>query len=176
MTRHLASFFVFLTLALVQTSFFASLPSPLSLTPLVFAGGVYALQHLGAKDGAWWLVGIGLFLDLFRIGTMPGETVAYALAALAAIWLSGHVFSNRSLYGMIGCAFLSLSVLHLARAGILALVNLSDPSVVPWSLFLSFAAWQYVLVGALMVILFSLSKRMKKALKRVLILPSRETL
>lgn len=176
MTRLIASFLIWLALVLFQTSFVASLPSPLSLAPIVFAVGIYVLQHLGAKDGAWWVFGVGAFLDLYRIGTMPAESVAYAFAAGVAVWSAARLFSNRSLYGVIGCAFLSLGTLHLAHAAILYGLNVTDAAHAPWAALVHLVAWQYAETLGLIALLFSFSKRTRQLLRRALILPSRGTL
>lgn len=102
------AFLTMIFLTAVETSFFASLGAPLTFTPLLFTAAIYVIQHRGSTMGIWWLVGYGLYLDILQIGYMPGETIIYLAAGTLAFLLSRSIFSNRSLYGILGCGLLTL--------------------------------------------------------------------
>lgn len=116
MTRYALSFFIFLVIVLFETSFLTSLPSPLSLTPLVFGLSVYLIQHQGLLDGLYWIGGYGLFLQLFHLSPTPFPLFLFPIAGVVSYLSARHLFSNRSLYGVMACGlvgFFSLFFLEL---------------------------------------------------------------
>ncbi len=123
MTSIFLAFFTLLFLTAVETSFFASLGAPLAYTPLLFTAAIYVIQHRGSTMGIWWLVGYGLYLDILQIGYMPGETIIYFVAGMLAFLLSRSIFSNRSLYGIIGCGLLTLLAVFAIHFGFHAITS-----------------------------------------------------
>lgn len=165
MMRPAAAFFLFLALAILQTSFFASLPGLLAYTPLVIAAGVYLVQHAGERAGAFWIAGFGLFLDILALSSFPGETVSYAAAGVAAFLSAQHLFSNRSWYGLIACGASAVISLNVVRAVVLAAVALRHPERVSWAAFGDTLLWNLVLVALLLSLLFTFAKQIRGVLR-----------
>ena len=177
MKRAFVALFLFLAFFLFETSFVASLPSPIRLSPIVFAMAVYLLQHQLSPVGAWWLVAQGVMLDLFQIGSVPFETIPYAGAAIAGILVSRHVFSNRSYYGVAGCVVAAWSVLGLLRTVQIGIRYLQNAELGTFSLF--FREWGIGLILALLCAwaLFAVSARVRIVLGKSFLIPpsSRQT-
>lgn len=163
----------FVAIAVVQTSFFASLPGPLAHTPLVLATGVYLVQHADEWQGAVWIVGFGAFLDLFAIPSFPAETFSYAVAAAAAYLLSRHLLSNRSWYGLVACGAGSALALHAARFLVLSVLSVRMPDRIPWDALGASAAWNAILSVAVLTAYFVFSKRIRSALSSRFLLAKR---
>lgn len=135
MIRILLSIGALIALTAVQLGFFASLPGVLSLTPLVFGVSVYMLQHHGLIDGVWWLVGLGLQLDVLGLAPVVPITLAYLAAGIVAVFSSKHLFSNRSYYGIIGCVLLAMTAFASVHAAIGGLTQLIGEQTVFWMLY-----------------------------------------
>lgn len=130
MTRSVFSFFVFLVLVLFETSFLTSLPSPLSLTPFVFGLSVYLIQHQGLLDGLYWIGGYGLFLQLLHLSPTPFPLLLFPIAGVVSYLSARHLFSNRSLYGVMACGLVgSLSLFFLELIFLFFHLNASDSPV-----------------------------------------------
>lgn len=165
MIRFLLSLTAFLVLAVLQTSLFASLPGWLAYTPLVFAAGVYLVQHVGERAGAYWIAGFGLFLDALAIPSFPFETISYAAAAATAYVSARQVFSNRSWYGLVACGACSVVALAGARGLLLAGLSLKHPERVSWDAFASTLLWDAVLMTALVSVLFGFARHIRSVLR-----------
>jgi len=176
MIRFFASFFLFLLLAAVEFSFFNGLPAPFFSIPLIFACGLYLFQHLGSNIGLWWLLALGVYLDFWHLGLIFGETLVYAVTILFVIFLGRRFFTNRSFYGVLGNAILSLWFLHFVNFGWFFLKTLNEDFSFPWRSSLVFVFWQTFFLILLITILFFLARRVQLFLKRLLIAPSRENL
>lgn len=173
MMRPAAAFLLFLALAILQTSFFASLPGLLAYTPLVIAAGVYLVQHGGERAGAFWIAGFGLFLDILSLASFPLETASYAAAGIAAYVSAQHLFSNRSWYGLIACGTSAVLSLNAVRAAILAAVALRHPERVSWAAFGDTLLWNLILVAMLLTVFFAFAKQIRTFM-RVGFMVSRE--
>ncbi|MBI4598753.1 hypothetical protein HY734_00980 [Candidatus Uhrbacteria bacterium] len=112
MSRFVACACLFFLMFALQTSFITSLPPPFRFMPILFAFGMYALQYVRGPFGPWWLVLQGAFLDLSRMGVMPGEIVVYLTVSLIGIFLTRRLFSHRTLSGTVGCSLVCLAFLH----------------------------------------------------------------
>lgn len=165
----------FLLLAVVQNSFFASLPGALPLFPLILTVGVYLLQHQSQSLGGWLIVANGIFFDYWHLQNVPLETLSYSLTALAAWYMAKHVFSNRSLYGVLACGLTSLVILKVMQMGILGLLWLRETESVSWDYFYQEAFWTALLMISGLIILFPFANRIKKILQKTFFLPQRET-
>ncbi|MBU0646155.1 hypothetical protein KJ611_01595 [Patescibacteria group bacterium] len=165
----------FLGLAIIQNSFFASLPGVLPLWPLILAVGVYLLQHQSLTAGAWLIAANGLFLDLFHLQMVPAETISYLLTALAAAYSAKHVFSNRSLYGVLACGSATFGVLKLSQMAILGLVWLREAEQVDWTVFSRETFWSGILLMIGLLLLFPFAVRIKKLLHKSFFVSQRDT-
>ncbi|OGL95159.1 hypothetical protein A2348_02445 [Candidatus Uhrbacteria bacterium RIFOXYB12_FULL_58_10] len=165
MRRSLSIFLLFLALAIIQTSFFASLPGLLAYTPLVAASGVYLVQHVGERYGAFWIASFGVFLDILSIPSFPLETFPYVTAGLAAYLSARHLFSNRSWYGLIACGAFTLLSLGLVRAFILVAISLRHPETVSWMAFWDTLLWNAVLSTVLLTAFFGFAGRIRSFLR-----------
>lgn len=176
MIRFLVSFFLFIFLVAVEFAFFNSLPAPFFFIPLIFACSLYLFQHLGSNIGLWWLLAVGVYLDFWHLGLFFGQTVIYSIVILFVVFLGRRFFTNRSFYGVLGNAVLSLWFLHFINFGWFFLKTLNDDFPFFWWSVISFVFWQTFFLMLLITILFFLAQRVQLFLKRLLILPSRENL
>ena len=165
MTKALALTILFLLLAVVQTSFFSSLPGLLAYAPLVLACGVYLRQHVQERSGALWIVGFGIFLDLLAIPSFPFETISYAAAAAVASLTAGRVFSNRSWYGLLACGASSVVALGMSRAVVLSIVSLRRPELVSWAAFGETFLWNMALLPVLLSLCFAFAGQIRSFLR-----------
>jgi rod shape-determining protein MreD len=165
MTKARALTILFLLLAVVQTSFFSSLPGLLAYAPLVLACGVYLRQHVQERSGVLWIAGFGMFLDLLAIPSFPFESVSYAAAAVIATLTAGHVFSNRSWYGLLACGASSMAALGLTRAVVLGIVSLRHPERVSWAAFGETFFWNMVLLPILLSLCFAFAGQIRSFLR-----------
>ncbi len=131
---------------IIETSFVSSLTGPLCCIPLILALAVYLIQYRGSKLGIWWLAGYGLYLDYMQIGIWPVETLIWLTIGILSWLLSQRLFTNRSLYGILGCglfAFFLSNILHL-------------------TFFWPQTAWELLFLILLLSVLSYLSDKIKK--------------
>lgn len=150
-----------LALILFETGFLASAFPPLSFLPLTFGVGAFLIQSRGWRPGAWFLVGQGLFLDLTGLGAAPLETLAYAAAALVILGLSRRLFSNRSLYGILGIG----AAAWLAQVFVETIswsIHGAGGLPLPWAAYATWQLWRLGLLLALLVALFYAVPRRKR--------------
>jgi len=170
MIRILLSLFGFLILIVLQSSFIPSLPWIFSATPIIVASSTYLVQHFSLSDGAWWLIAFGLSLDTLNIGQAPLETLSYTLAAIAITIGAKHLFSNRSLYGVIGSALTALTVIFISESIILSLVWLRQPEIVDWSIHWTYF-WQAIITVIIpLIALFSFARSLRESIMEILFL------
>lgn len=176
MIRFFVSSLLFILLMMFECGFVHGLPSPFFYAPLVFACSIYLFQHLNSLIGVWWIFGIGIWLDFWHLGLTPFETLIYAAAALLAVWFGHRLFTNRSLYGVVGNAFLTLLFVHAAHAIFLLLGLLRGASTFSWWSFFWFVFWQALLLLVIVTILFFLAHKIRSVLKGLLIISTRDNL
>jgi len=176
MIKFLISTFLFFLLVTFECGFIHSLPSPFFYAPLVFVCGVYLYQHLNSLVGAWWIFGLGVWLDFWHLGLVPFETIIYAITALLMIFLGQRFFSNRSLYGIAGNATLSLLFIHFVHLIYFFVVSFNDSLPFLWFSFLGLVFWQIFFQLFLITILFFLARKIRSVLKGLLIVPNHEGL
>lgn len=174
MTRPIALILAFLTLSVIQTSFFASLPSPISYFPLVLAAGIYLRQHAQERFGTELIAGFGIFLDAVAVSEFPLETVTYGVAATVAAVTSLHVFSNRSWYGLLACGGATLVALNATRAVLLAVLSLRHPEAVSFAAYGHTLLWNGVFLLVALTLAFSFARQIRAVL-RTTVLVSRRT-
>lgn len=177
MSRVLAFLALFFALAILQTSFFASLPGVLAYTPFVLASGVYLVQHVGQRFGAAAVAGMGVWVSALGIATFPAEWVASAAAGVVALVSARQVFSNRSWYGLIACGCLTVVAWAVTQAAALGLTELRHPESVSWQAFFSAFGATFVLNILLLTLFFSAAKPIREFLRAAfLVSRERETL
>ncbi|NBS41542.1 hypothetical protein EBS80_02685 [bacterium] len=164
MSRAFALLALFLCLAILQTSFFASLPGVLAYTPFVLASGIYLAQHVGQRFGAYVVAGIGLWVSLLGISTFPAEWVASAAAGATAYLSARHIFSNRSWYGLTACGALTVAAWGGTQAVLLGLTEFRHPEAVSWQAFFAALCATFVLNEILLTVFFSAAKPIREFL------------
>ena len=76
-------------------------PTPWNQIPLVFLTGVLIMHFVRPVFGVIWLLVAGLFLDLLGLPDVP-HVLTFGLAGAAGLFLAHRIFTNRSVYAMIG--------------------------------------------------------------------------
>lgn len=151
-------------LACAETGLVASVPGPLRALPLVLAVGVYLVQLRGWRPGIWLIAGFGLLLDLLGIGPSPAQTLAYGAAAFVVAVLSERLFSNRSLYGILGCGIAGWAAWALVTTAIWIAVAVSGGSGAATGPAMAFLAWRLAWLLLLLTVLFYLVPRRTRLL------------
>lgn len=170
MMRFLIASGLFLFLFALQTSFINSLPGVLALTPLFFAINIYLIQHHSFGIATIWLLSFGLLLDILHIGDAPLETLSYGLAAFAALLTSRNVFSNRSLYGIMGCGLFSFVTLSSGQIAMTFLSNLNRETVLLWDIFFHELVWKAGSMVVLLILFFQFAHLIRTGLIRSFLL------
>ncbi len=161
--RFFFSAIFFLIAFLFETSFFSSLPSYLALTPLVFGLSIYLIQHEGMMDGFVWMVLYGILIDLLHIAPIPFSLFAWIVAAGMSVLMARQVFSNRSFYGVLGCAFAGYVCLMLSETVILFLQSLTDKLAIDWSIFFQTVLQQSFMLLCVMIVIFAVARRIRSS-------------
>lgn len=99
--RSVSLFLALFIVILVEDGFISSLPYPLSFLPLAFVCGVLLYHFTRPSLGCVWLATAGALLDFVALPGPP-HFLAYATAGLVGLFLDRRVFTNHSLYAMIG--------------------------------------------------------------------------
>ncbi len=144
---------LFLVASCFETGLVASIPGPLGLVPFTLAAGIYLTQSRSWWGGPWLIAGFGLFSDAAGLSPLPGQTFACAAAALAA-WLSAReLFSNRSLYGILGCGVVAWSAHAVVQTAIWLIQRLmgGGASGVAYA---TWMGWRFVLCLLLLSVFF----------------------
>lgn len=146
-------------LLLLETATFASFPGPLRFLPLTLAVGVYLVQLRGWWAGVWLIAIFGMLLDVLRLSPIPFQTLAYAAAA-TAVWMSAHaLFSNRSLYGILGCGIAAWAAHGSVQSVVLFFQSLVDIPIPELGAYAGWMGWRLFLLLALLVTFFYLVPR-----------------
>ncbi len=144
---------VFLLVAFFETGFLASIPGPIGFAPFALALGTYLTQSRGWWGGPWLIASFGLFLDASGLAPVPGQTLAYAAAAWAA-WLSAReLFSNRSLYGILGCGAVAWAAHAVVQTAAWALAQAAGAAG-SFAAYAAWMGWRLLLVFALVSVFF----------------------
>lgn len=152
-TRVIPALPLILLAACFETGFVASIPGPLGFLPFTLAAGTYLTQSRGWWGGPWLIAGFGLFSDAAGLSPIPGQTFAYAAAAAAA-WLSAReLFSNRSLYGILGCGVVAWGA-HTVTQTLIWAVQRFTRGGADLSSYASWVGWRLVLSLFLLSIFF----------------------
>lgn len=147
-----------LLLIFFETGFLASLPGPLRFTPAVFAVGVYAVQLRGWRSGTWLIAAFGLCVDAFGIAPVPLQTLAYGAAAVAVALSSERLFSNRSLYGLLGCGLVGWAAWVVVQTIVWVFVGMGGTGLKPvltgGLAYAVFVGWRAALLLVCLMVLF----------------------
>lgn len=146
MMRIVLSFIFFLFLTVIEFSFISSLPNPFLYLPLLLAVSIYSIQHLDLDEGVWWMIGIGFMTQFAGQQIVPFEIILYSGLAALCYFLSKQIFSNRSLFGIIGCATIVYATLTAVRSLFFFFSTLNDTSPVFWDVVSKAFLSQYILL------------------------------
>ncbi len=153
--------------ACLETGLVAAVPGPLRFLPFVLAVGVYLTQSRSLPAGPWLIAGFGLFLDGFGLASVPFQTGAYALAAVAAAVSSRELFSNRSLSGLLGCGLLAWATHALVQTAVWFVAGLDDPMQPPWGDYAWWLVWRLALLSlSLAVLYYAVPRRTRLSMQR----------
>lgn len=104
----------------LETSAVQSLPPPYSAFPLMLIAGVIVLHRTDAVLGIAWLLLMALFADAWGEGS--GAILPFLIASALAVPLKRRVFTNRSVYALLGMG-LSVQVVLIVTATLLSLAH-----------------------------------------------------
>jgi hypothetical protein len=124
----------------------------------VFAIGVYLLQHQGLMDGFVWIVAFGFLLQLLHIGILPFPALGFLIAGIVSLLSARHIFSNRSLYGIVACALTGFLTLVITESSVLLARSLISSFDTDWSVLFLTDGYRAVLLVAVIVILYAFAK------------------
>ncbi len=161
MIRYLISGVCFLFVFVMETSFFSSLPSVFAIVPLVFALSVYLIQHEGLTDGLIWIFAYGFLLQNFHLSIAPWPVLSFSIAGLASFLSSRHLFSNRSLYGVVGCAWIGYLCLAGTEALLMFVRTFGNETTVFWVPFLVRRGLEFLLLGVTIMVFFSFARHIR---------------
>ena len=149
----------FFLLALLETGLFASLPGVLHAMPLVLAVGVYLVQSRGWWSGAWLIAALGLWLDVSGIAPVPFQTLAYGAAAVVVYLSARRLFSNQSLYGILGCGSAGWAAHTIVQTAIWIIQTLREPAPADFGAYAAMLGWRLVLLWVFLTALFYAAPR-----------------
>jgi len=164
MMRFFISAICFLFVFMFETSFLSSLPSILSLTPLILGLSIYLLQSYGLIDGFIWMCVYGIFLNTFHFSTIPFVSLAWIMAGIVASVMARHVFSNRSFYGSVACAYCGFFALVLTESLLAWSAYFVRGSFIDWSDFFFTHLLRAFLLLLVMTVLFACTRRIRNLL------------
>ena len=153
MFRGIITGFLFMVILMIQVSFIHSLPTFLSIIPIMFALSVYLVQHQQLQSGALWLIVYGMYLDMFGLGEVPFITLAFTAAAIVCVILSRRLFTNRSIYGVLGNGLITATSFITVVIGIRFLQDLRVASFLDWNTLLN---QELIFLGLLLLVLIGL--------------------
>lgn len=168
--RFFAGLLLFLIFVLFEFSFIHALPFPFLAVPFVVALSIYLVQHLGSATGVYWLAGYGLWLDAAHAGNVPLETFAFSVAALASLYFSRRLFSNRSIYGVLACAVFVSATFIGAECLILVWRAAIQGTAVAWQPYVTMVLWQIGFLIGVVTVLFYSARRVAFFFQKVFIL------
>lgn len=102
-------FILLLLLAVLQFGFVSSLPAPYGYVPLLFVAMVLIYQRVGWVMGFVWCC--GSILISFALGFSDVSWWSLLITGLLAIPLTDRLFTNRSIYALIGFSLVLYLVL-----------------------------------------------------------------
>lgn len=165
MGRYLISAGFFLFIFVLETSFISSLPSVFAMIPLVFGVGVYTFQHQGLIDGFVWIIAYGLLLQVSGMSASLLPFVTYTCVAFIAYVSARHLYSNRSLYGVMACGLTAYVTLVILEAFFYWVQSLKTDQNL-FTDFFSFHGWKLATLLMTIMILFTLAKPIRILIRK----------
>lgn len=169
MIRFFISTILFFVVFVFETSFLSSLPWFFPSVPFVFGLSVYLIQHEGIVDGAVWIFAFGLLFDIAQLNGLSVSTAPAIAASVAALLSARHLFSNRSFYGMIACAFCSYTVWILVDSIIIFIRLLSSPMDDFWRQYFIVHGYRLLLLVLFVGIMFVFGQRMRGVIYKLFV-------
>lgn len=120
MLRDVGFAILFLASAVFDAAFIHALGAPLAWIPFHFIAGVLVLHRSTEASGALWFLASALVLPFF--GFEYGHPIAYVAVAGLGVVLMRRIFTNRSVYALIGLG-LTLYVAFAVVNGFTLLLN-----------------------------------------------------
>lgn len=105
MSRFILYGCLFLLLAAGETSFLSSLPFPWATVPLIPIISIWLHHHVPSRIGAWVLLAWGVWYDVFGLSLWSSRTVTALVMTAILMYASGRLFSQHSVYGLLGLSF-----------------------------------------------------------------------
>lgn len=164
--RMAVSALIFFLVYILETAFVTSMPTIFSLTPVVFALGVYTLQHQGLLDGLIWIIAYGFLLQVLQASAAPWPLLTWTAGSLVSFVSARQLFSNRSLYGVVGCAALGYLTVVAVEAVALFIGSLRASYDV-FEGFVILHSWKMGLLILTVFILFRLAKPIRAFFARI---------
>lgn len=158
------SFLLLIGTVTTELSFFASFPEPLRSFPLVMLFGVLIAHFVRPNVGCAWMIVGGIMLDMMG---SPGYSIffAYGVAGLTGFLLQQRVFTNRSLYAMMGLGLSMDVAFHLTNGAILLVL---DPAEIQ----LRAPLIQICLFAFVLALTFFVSRRLSRLLESLFLIRS----
>lgn len=158
--------------SLFETSFLSSSVGLIRYTPFVFAISIYFVQHNSIKSASGFMIIHGILLDVMRTQDVSFLTVAYTGAAFVAVISAEKLFSNRSIYGVLACAFMSYFSLIFFEILLFFLQHMFKSSQRSWFIFFQDFGWRSFSLLIFLIILFLFAKQIRQLLAKFFFLNS----
>jgi uncharacterized membrane protein len=117
-------------------------------------------------DGFVWIVVFGFLLQLLHISIFPFPALGFMIAGIVSLLSARHVFSNRSLYGIIACALTGFLALMITEFGVLLAQSLTSSVDQDWSVLFLIYGYRAALLIAVVIILYTLAKPIRLLFKQ----------
>lgn len=156
---------LFLVLVTFETSFLSSLPFPFHIFPIIPAVAIWLYHQASSRIGWWYLLAWGIWYDFFDLSLWSSKTVVALGMMVAILYISGRIFSHRSLYGLMGLG----GTLWIIWSLIEALFHFLSPAPLTLA-FDGFVSGQIAILIELLLslaILFWMHLRLRERLQRL---------
>jgi hypothetical protein len=165
MSKLFFSFLALVAVVMIQVSFLSTWSMPVKAFNLTVSLVLFLTIIGYYRQALWWAFGAGVLLELFSFGLFGLAVVSLLLTVIFAHFLAVHIFTNRSVYSLIGIGisgsfFYNVLILVGTWSMTLLLPN-------PWyravdAYGLSFMLWQVGLNTLILLIIFFVYTRLQK--------------
>ncbi|MDA1038323.1 MAG: hypothetical protein O2877_01385 [bacterium] len=163
MSRFLLYLGIFVFLATLESSVISALIPPWNLLPLLVPIAIWFYHQKDSKIGIWFILCWGIWGDLFAISPWSARTIVSIILVLILVYASGRIFSNHSLYGLLGLG-LMCGVGWVAVEGVFRFVSRTALPIA-FDNFITSSAFVLIALLVQLVILFQFEERFKKMLR-----------